>query len=268
VSDPVRLVQKLDGEAGRVLGSIREDQPPGGSQVALLASLGFASAVGSGLVAASGKAVPHTAAKAAGTAAWWSAPAIKGAVLLSLTTASIVGVAIAVKSARTTEAAPTASTARTKLETVPVPLAPEKPASPSEPSVAITQLPDSPPPVGRPTPARREKAQPALANEPPAPQVEAKHSNALAEELERLDDARSRLADGNAPGALVALDEHDRLYPSGALSHEAAAMRVDTLFRLGRSDEAIALANAFLAAHPESAQAPRVRQLLKRRSIP
>jgi hypothetical protein len=45
--------------------------------------------------------------------------------------------------------------------------------------------------------------------------------------------------EGDARGALEALDERDRRFPSGALGTESALARVEALLRLGRGDDAL-----------------------------
>jgi hypothetical protein len=64
---------------------------------------------------------------------------------------------------------------------------------------------------------------------------------------------------GDAVRALAFFDEHARDYPSGVLAEERAVERILALCSLGRSDDVRAAASAFLAAHPGSPLAPRVR---------
>ena len=64
---------------------------------------------------------------------------------------------------------------------------------------------------------------------------------------------------GDAARALALFDEHARTFPQGVLAEERAAERVVALGSLRRCDEARAAAADFLAAHPVSPLAPRVR---------
>jgi len=51
---------------------------------------------------------------------------------------------------------------------------------------------------------------------------------------------RTLRVDGNAAAALVLLDEHQAGFGDGSLKHEASAMRIEALLRLGRADAALA----------------------------
>lgn len=129
----------------------------------------------------------------------------------------------------------------------------------------------APPPV--PVEPRAEEARaevPPVAAAPPvhasstaAPRPAAKPSTssiALQEELSALDAARTTLSSGNAQGALSLLDAYARSYPRGRLRLEAEVLRIDALARSGRLDLAKRRAEAFLAGHPNSVLASRVRR--------
>jgi outer membrane protein assembly factor BamD (BamD/ComL family) len=97
----------------------------------------------------------------------------------------------------------------------------------------------------------------------PAPKADARSaSGALTAELGVLDMARSKLADGDAKGALVVLDEYSRTYPRGRLGLEAEVLRIDALSRAGETGAAKKRAEAFVKKHPKSVLAPRVRRYL------
>jgi hypothetical protein len=81
----------------------------------------------------------------------------------------------------------------------------------------------------------------------------------LAHELSTLDAARGMLARGDAAAALARLDGYARRYPHGRLGLEAEVLRIDALEASGRPDAAHARAEAFLARHPHSVLAARVR---------
>lgn len=63
----------------------------------------------------------------------------------------------------------------------------------------------------------------------------------------------------SADDALAALDEHARRFPSGTLAEERDATRALALCAAGRVAEAQSAARSFLAAHPTSPLAHRVR---------
>ena len=71
---------------------------------------------------------------------------------------------------------------------------------------------------------------------------------------------------GDAAGALAALDRYDAQFgKSGSLRVEATALRVEALVRAGQRKRAEALADAFLASHPNSPYATRIRALVESR---
>jgi outer membrane protein assembly factor BamD (BamD/ComL family) len=86
----------------------------------------------------------------------------------------------------------------------------------------------------------------------------AQSSDILAE-MALLGEAQAAIQRGDFAAALSKLDEHTRSFPTGALGEEAAAARVVALCGAGRTDEAESLAKSFLARHPSSPLAPRVK---------
>jgi outer membrane protein assembly factor BamD (BamD/ComL family) len=86
-------------------------------------------------------------------------------------------------------------------------------------------------------------------------------ANRLAEETALLAASNAELRNGDAHGALALLNDYDRRYPSGVLREEVLATRVIARCQLGPEPDATARrgADAFLARHPASPLAPRVR---------
>lgn len=81
-------------------------------------------------------------------------------------------------------------------------------------------------------------------------------------EVAALDAARKNL-DKDPRAALAAMDAYDdKFKKDGVLGQEADVMRIDALARAGQNDRARALGNAFLARHPSSPLAQRVRSIL------
>jgi hypothetical protein len=99
----------------------------------------------------------------------------------------------------------------------------------------------------------------------PAP---ARSASSLSPELAVLDRARHALAAHDAAGARAALDEYERRFPRGSLREEADLASIETLVLSGDVPGTRAAANRFLADHPDSAYAGRVRGILKRASNP
>lgn len=89
-------------------------------------------------------------------------------------------------------------------------------------------------------------------------------AEALRSELARLDAARRKLAVGQPEHALTLLDDYDRALPRGVLKLEAEVLRIDALSRSGRLAQAQARAASFLARHPNSVLAARVRRIAGR----
>jgi len=82
--------------------------------------------------------------------------------------------------------------------------------------------------------------------------------DSLEAELGMLGEAHRATLGGDPARALTLLAAHGERYPRGALRQERSVERVLALCSLGRRDEARAVADAFLRAHPSSPLAPRV----------
>jgi outer membrane protein assembly factor BamD (BamD/ComL family) len=84
----------------------------------------------------------------------------------------------------------------------------------------------------------------------------------LPRELGLLNEA-SRALDDRAPArAGQLLDRYEREFPAGGMQIEAMALRIASLVDLHQDDTARILAQQFLALHPESPAAVRVRAML------
>jgi outer membrane protein assembly factor BamD (BamD/ComL family) len=83
----------------------------------------------------------------------------------------------------------------------------------------------------------------------------------LVAEVEALDEARRALS-SDPEAALAAIDAYHSRFEGGALGHEATVLRIEALVRAGQSERARAAGAAFLARHPSSPLAQRVRNLL------
>jgi hypothetical protein len=97
----------------------------------------------------------------------------------------------------------------------------------------------------------------ATANAPAATTSVTANADTLAEETRLLRDADQALRAGNAERALTLLDEHATSYPHGALAPERNAERMVARCQLGQIDASSA--QAYLAAHPNSAFTARIR---------
>ena len=73
---------------------------------------------------------------------------------------------------------------------------------------------------------------------------------------------KAKLGAGAFGDAAQALDTYDTEFPQGTLRPEATVLRIRTLLLQGRRPEAQRLADDFLAKHPGSVHAKRIRALL------
>jgi hypothetical protein len=106
------------------------------------------------------------------------------------------------------------------------------------------------------------KAAPKAASTGPAAEPAAPSGPSLAEEVEALKKAREALAAGRAKRALAALNVYDQRFRGGRLALEAEVLRIEALARSGQAEAASARAASFLAAHPSSPYAHRVRSIV------
>jgi hypothetical protein len=97
---------------------------------------------------------------------------------------------------------------------------------------------------------------------PLAPATSAASHDTFAAELAQIDAARRALARGDANGALRLIAHYELSYPAPHFDQEATVVRIEALKLSGRAATAERVGRAFIAAHPDSALAPRVRTLI------
>jgi TolA-binding protein len=246
MSEPRRLLEEGgDDLAVSLLRSARHDAPSPRARKETLAALGLgAGAAVTAAAATSTAASAATAAKSGATAA-----------LLKWIGVGVVGGLVTVTTVAVVQSPPP--------EPAPAVLAPTgtraiaSPARSAEPRpVEVTPAPSAEP-VASAAPEAQKPARPPVSADKP----EASAKPTLADEVASLDAARSALASGNASAALRALDDHDRRFPGGALGPEGTVLRIEALAQRGDRGSAAALARAFLAAHPRSPHAARIRSV-------
>lgn len=138
-----------------------------------------------------------------------------------------------------------ASTPNTPVVPAPVDNAPELPAAVAPSTPLGSARPVAPEAGTRPVDAQKGTA---------------RSRDSLAEEVALLSRAETELHAGRPAKALVALAEHQRKFPRGALAEERTAARIQALCALGRSDEANAQLRQLLHISPNSALEERSRQ--------
>jgi hypothetical protein len=110
-----------------------------------------------------------------------------------------------------------------------------------------------------PAPVASVAPRPAPAVARPAPSVPAARPPSLQQETQALADVQRALRDQNPEQALRLIEKQDRSFQGGALAEERAAAHILALCAAGRLTEAREAAGRFLAAHPSSPVAARVR---------
>ncbi len=118
---------------------------------------------------------------------------------------------------------------------------------PDEPEPAAASASGSPPPRSRRVP-------------PPSSGDAGPAQTSLAAEMALLRRARAALRQGDAPGALAVLGRHARRFPRGQMLEDRQALRVQALCDAGRPRQAREAAAAFVAAHPGSPHAGRIKK--------
>jgi len=135
----------------------------------------------------------------------------------------------------------------------------------------VTRTPEIPPtPLRVPEPPAARASPPSLpAVEPPQPasstRIQRPHRSiapqeSYAAELQLLQRAQSEYASHDFTNALVLVAEHGRRFPNGRLAEEREALRVRSLARAGRGDEARRALASFANRFPHSAFLPRLQE--------
>ncbi len=258
--DEVELLEK------ELFRSLQEDEPPLRARRVAAAALGLGGAAITTTIGAEGAALSSVASKSIAPKAmsflllkWVGIGTVAGAVSLGTVHyvrphLSSVAPKAAVTAAHTPPAAVAPSTPADS--TIPAP-APESTTA-ARPAQTIAPAERAPTPTEAPTEA---VPQPAPAAPPVTP-------SALAAEVRLLDEARDALAATDGPRALDALHRYGRQFPAGTLNLEATVLRIEALFMTGASSQAASLGRDFLAAHPTSTHAARVRRLLAEHTKP
>jgi Outer membrane lipoprotein len=146
--------------------------------------------------------------------------------------------------------------AHTPLVVAPLSNAPSASAVPvPAPSAAVS---------GELVPVTKVEDLPTLADSSSADSPKNVGVPSLAEEVAAIKSAKGALAGGNAAQALRELDAYKLHFPRGRLAQEATVVRIEALMGSGNQAAAGAVADRFLAAHPDSPYSARVRTLVGR----
>lgn len=287
MSDPIRWLDET-GEASpherMLLSAGRDLDPPPGAQDKVWAALqvhigpgggGGGNGGGSGS-GASGKALTNASAGSGSSGASISA-AVGGAKAAIAAAAGALAVAGAI-AAFVATSPPTPSNALPLAPAVvePSAAAQAETATNVEPAVESPFVePTSPPassailppdtPSQRALTPRVSSAKPVAREVPGDDSGEAKQERAsrLREENRMLGDARAALRNGDSASALEKLEAMGGQFPDGVLAQEREVLAIEALARAGNRSAAATRAAAFLAAHPTSPHAKKLRGFLQ-----
>ncbi|AKU94898.1 hypothetical protein AKJ09_01562 [Labilithrix luteola] len=146
------------------------------------------------------------------------------------------------------------------------PVSPPEPSDvtlpPSQPETMTASVPgiridDLPTALPKPTPSA-----PPRAKQTTAASATTESETSIDAELAAIEAARRVLASGRASEALSRVHDYRATFTNAHFSDEADVIEVQALVALGRTDEAQSKAQRFLAAHPQSAYAKRIRALV------
>lgn len=143
--------------------------------------------------------------------------------------------------------------------------APNPPPPVAHSAPVATPVVTAPPPVATPDEPLPEEGAESVKEEAKAPTARKSAGPRraidplLSEEIKLFDAARTAARNGQSGQALLLLDEYAKSFPNGRFSLEAAALRIESLAAMGKHAQARALAQRFIARHPESLLAERVR---------
>jgi hypothetical protein len=218
------------------------------------------------VAAASLSAAVVTSAKAATVAApaFTNGSSILAAKWLAIGLGGALVGLTAVDQAERVLSAPTAPAGATRIAATPSTPPPSAAFSVAEPA-PVAPAPSAPLPMnvgGRPTSASASPAAARVPVLPPSAADFAPSVTPLAREVMTLRQARAALAEAKPARALEMLAAHRRDFPVAVLATEESALRVEIAFALGDA-RARELAQHFLAEHPASPLASRVRHLLE-----
>ena len=257
MSEPRRLLSDPDGatpfERG-LLESYSAEQP---SAAAHTRALGIAS-VAAGTVATIGVAAGAGAA----------APKAAGLAGLAVFKWVVIGVAVAGAATAVVVVRPDPEPVVT-TSTKASPVAPAKATAAVAPPPQVTAVAEAmvEPPAISPADLRAAPSAPAPVAQratatPVAAAPAAPASGSLPAEIAALDRARKALEGGDPAQALTLVDAYESQYPNGTFSEEAEVLRIEALAKRGDRARATSAGQRFLAAHPTSPHAARIRAIL------
>lgn len=254
---------ELDDFDRNLLRAARTDAPGAGAIVRAAAALGLGIGAAAPTVAAAA-----TAVRAVSLASMkWTLIGALGVVSVgSGTVAYLRSSRPAVPAVSAPAAVPERAEVRTVTPSVPAtvptpaaePLAPKAGAAPAPASLAVSR---PAAPALHASASKDDVAAPSPAA--PASTAAAASGVSIAEEVAAVDRARHALRQGHAGEALDELNRYQARWPKGVLATEVVVLRVEARLRLGDRAAAKNEARAFIAAHPGTRYAARLKELFE-----
>jgi len=238
-----------------LLRSAEVDEPSSAAYTKVAAGLGVGTALG---VGASLPVPAAVLAGASGASAWarWSGTLAGKLTLLGVSGALLLGAGVAFLRHRSTSRP---LVARSALVVAPAPAVVVALQPAFEPSLAAVA--SAAPPLHANADGRAAHAlvRPARAV---VRAGSSSTSSSLSEQVQSLDRARVALGSGDAGAALLEIAHYRKAWPRGVFLTEASVLEIEALAKRGERSLAAARAQAFVAAHPDSPQAERLRALI------
>ena len=262
-----------------LLGSAETDGPSNAAYAKAAAALGIGVGLGVGASLPAPAAVAAGAAGAAGIARWSSS--LSGKLLaLGVSTGLFVGAAVLLlgssqpskpASGQASGASPVHATrepwrasspslASARQRVSPPVLAPVSPATAATSTEQLARPAAPRPPL--PAPPAHRAARASAVHASPASSTRGSTGSSLAEQVQSLDRARVALTSGDAGSALREIAHYRAAWPDGVFLTEASVLEIEALAARGERSLARTRAADFVAAHPDSPQADRLRALV------
>ena len=258
-----------------LLRSAESDEPSNAAYAKVAAALGVGAAIGVGASLPAPAAVVAGASAASALARWSGSLAAKLALLgvsgalflgaaggylwhrsaarVAAGRGSLVGAVVPPSPARAAAAAMGVAPSQLAAAAESGAAAAQAQASPAEASLAVAAAPPSAAMAAAPVRAIRHVH---------AAVRSGASGSSLPEQVQSLDRARVALGSGDAGTALMEIAHYRNTWPKGVFLTEASVLEIEALAKRGERSLAAMRAQAFVAAHPDSPQAERLRALI------
>lgn len=260
-----------------LLGSAEADGPSNAAYAKAAAALGIGVGLGVGASLPAPAAVAAGAASVAGIARWSSSLSAK-LLALGMSGGLLVGSGVLLLGgSQSAKLGPASAASAVRASSQPSRATPALLSPAHPPSVAPSVAPAA-------SAASSERALPSVASRPslpthraarasahasaarasaaPSPSTRGSAGSSLAEQVQSLDRARVALGSGDSASALREIARYRTAWPDGVFLTEASVLEIEALAARGERSLARTRAADFVAAHPDSPQADRLRALI------